>query len=110
MNDEIKKFLFDILSCINGIAIHITNIDNYEQYKKSYTSKRAVERELEIIGEAVKNVARLQPSTTIENFKQIIALRNRIAHAYDSVDDADIWNIVKNHIPKLKTEIENLLK
>ena len=46
----------------------------------------------------------------ITNSKRIIATRNQVAHAYDAVNNAIIWGIVINHLPKLKSEIEQLLK
>jgi uncharacterized protein with HEPN domain len=46
----------------------------------------------------------------ISNARQIIATRNRVAHAYDAVDNAIIRGIVINHLPNLQTEINQLLK
>jgi uncharacterized protein with HEPN domain len=53
---------------------------------------------------------KLNENIELSNAKKLISLRNRIIHAYDAVDDAIIWDIVINHLPNLKTEIENLLK
>jgi len=105
------KYLYDILNAIEGIAIHMGGIMNYNEFieKSNYTQRKAIERELEIIGEAVRTYIDFNESNTIENSKLIVGLRNRIIHSYDSVDNADIYNIVKNHIPKLNEEIKSKL-
>ena len=105
------KYLYDIMNAIEGIQIHIKNINNYEDYiaKSNYTCRKVMEGELEIIGEAVRKFIEFKVENTIENVHQIIGLRNRIIHSYDSVDDADIYNIIKNHIPKLQNEITKKL-
>jgi len=71
--------------------------------------KRAIERNLEIIGEAMSRILKEEPLFPIENAKRIIGLRNQIIHGYDSVSDENIWGIVINHLPKLKIEISSLL-
>jgi uncharacterized protein with HEPN domain len=68
--------------------------------------KRAVERNLEIIGEAVNRILKGNPQFSILNVKKIVGLRNQIIHAYDNISDENIWSIVIKYIPHLKTEIE----
>jgi uncharacterized protein with HEPN domain len=71
--------------------------------------KAAVERKLEIIGEALNKCKKYFPDIPITNKEKIISTRNRIIHAYDAVDDIMMWEIVINHLPKLKSEVEQLL-
>ncbi|MFA7445060.1 MAG: HepT-like ribonuclease domain-containing protein [Flavobacteriaceae bacterium] len=73
--------------------------------------KRAVERNLEIIGEAVNRIVTRDNGfeAKITNTKAIIGLRNQVIHAYDNISDENIWSVLINHLPKLKTEIENLI-
>lgn len=73
--------------------------------------KRAVERDLEIIGEAVNRILKRDELfiEKISNAKAIISLRNYVIHAYDSVSDENIWSIITNHLPKLRNEIEELI-
>ena len=71
--------------------------------------RRAIERDLEIIGEAVNRILKVDKSIQISNVKKIVGLRNQIIHAYDNVVDEVLWGIVVNHIPLLKIEIEKLL-
>jgi len=68
-----------------------------------------VERELEIIGEAMRKLLKISPELYIENARQIIDTRNWVIHGYDRVDDIIIWRIISKHLPKLKEEIEILL-
>lgn len=63
-----------------------------------------------MIGEATKKFKKTNEEIEITYSKEIIGLRNRIAHAYDSIDYAALWAIVINHIPKLKIEIDELIK
>ena len=70
--------------------------------------RRAVEREFEIIGEAISNILKIDPDFPIENARRIVDLRNLVIHGYDKVDSAIIWGIIKD-LPELKIEIEKLL-
>ena len=72
--------------------------------------RRAIEREIEIIGEATNRILKSDNSIHIENARQIVDTRNWVIHGYDKVDDVVIWGIVSKHLPKLKIEIEKLLK
>jgi len=71
--------------------------------------RRAVERELEIIGEAMKRLLEIDPDVKISEKRNIVNFRNRISHSYDSIDEETVWGIIINHLPKLKTEVDNLL-
>ena len=72
--------------------------------------RRAVEREFEIIGEAMSRIEKLDPSLDIPGKKQIISMRNRVIHSYDKIDNEIIWGTIVRHLPTLKIEISNLLK
>jgi uncharacterized protein with HEPN domain len=72
--------------------------------------KRAVERNLEIIGEAMNRILKEDPIIPIEEAYRIVGLRNQIIHGYDSISDENIWAILVNHLPKLRNEIEALTK
>lgn len=68
-----------------------------------------IEREIEIIGEAMSQILKLNPNIEVENARKIVDTRNWVIHGYDKVDDVVIWGIVSNHLPKLIDEIEILL-
>lgn len=71
--------------------------------------RRAVEREFEIIGEAMNQLIKLDPNIKISSTKQIISMRNRVIHGYDKIDDEIIWGTIIRHLPTLKSEIRALL-
>ena len=83
--------------------------NNFENFQSDILLQRAVERDLEIIGEAIRKLTELDPSIAITSAKNIIGLRNIISHAYDSVEPEMIWGIIQNNIPILFKEIETLV-
>ena len=74
--------------------------------------KRGVERNLAIIGEAMNKIKQSDSELfgKILHARSIVALRNHLVHAYDNVSDENIWSILINHMPKLRTEVATLLK
>ena len=72
-------------------------------------TKKAVERNLEIIGEAVNRILKEEPNFVIDQAKSIIGTRNRIIHSYDNISDEVIWTIVVRDLPKLKAQVEQFL-
>ena len=110
MDNEIKTWLYDIIQSINEIESYFIDKPRiFEEYQKDVKTKRAVERDIEIIGEAVNRIHKKDPGVEINNAKLIIGTRNRIVHGYDKISDDLIWSIVINHIPKLKEEIHGML-
>jgi uncharacterized protein with HEPN domain len=110
MDNKINTWLYDILKSIEEIESYFENKPlNYLEYQKDIKTKRAVERNLEIIGEAVNRILKEKPDFKIENSRNIIGTRNRIIHSCDNVADDLIWSIVVNSLPKLKNEIQALL-
>ncbi|MBW8334152.1 MAG: DUF86 domain-containing protein [Prolixibacteraceae bacterium] len=69
----------------------------------------AVERNLEIIGKAINQLLKINPSIQISNARRIVDARNKIIHGYDSLEPVNIWAIVINHLPTLKQEVNDLL-
>jgi uncharacterized protein with HEPN domain len=111
MNEKILKWLFDIQAAIDEIESFFKNYpQDFNLYKSNLILKRAVERDLEIIGEAVNRIIKQDENFPIENAKRIIGLRNQIIHAYDNISDESIWAILVKHIPLLKMEINNLIE
>ncbi len=110
MTNKELKYLEDIFNVISDMEVSIGTDRKFENFNNNKTLRYAVERQFEIIGEAAKNFKNLNKEIEISNVKEIIGLRNLIAHAYDSVDYEKLWAIVINHIPKLKIEIEQLIK
>ena len=110
MDNEIKKYLFDIQESINSIEHYLGDIKDFNFYKANKMLRRAVEREFEIIGEAMNRIDKLDSNLSISGKRQISSMRNRVIHGYDSIDDEIIWGTIIRHLPVLKKEIEILLK
>ena len=109
MQLKIQKYLYDIRTSIDSIDEYLGKQRNFDLYLANKQLRRSVERELEIIGEAVSNILKLDPDTPIHNARKIVNLRNLVIHAYDSVDNATIWSVIINHLPKLRNDVINLL-
>ena len=83
---------------------------NFLAFQKDIKTKRAIERNKEIIGEAMNRILKKEPDFQITNARKIVATRNRVIHGYDSVSEDVIWAIVVQELPKLNKEIDELLK
>ena len=111
MDNNIKTWLYDILSSINEIeSYYIDTPKMFEIYQNDLRTKRAVERNIEIIGEAMNRILKIDSDVVISNSRKIVDVRNRIIHGYDSVSDDVIWGIVIRNLPILQKEVEELLK
>jgi len=110
MDDSIKSWLYDILNSINEIESYFVETPKmFEIYQNDLKTKRAVERNIEIIGEAMNRILKENSAIEISNSRKIVDVRNRIIHGYDSVSDDVIWGIVIKNIPVLQKEVEILL-
>jgi uncharacterized protein with HEPN domain len=111
MNEKVLKCLYDIQLALVETDSFVASIPNdFEEYVRHPIIKRAVERNLEIVGEAVNRILKEDPNFPIDNARRIIGLRNQIIHGYDTVSDENIWAILKNHLPKLGIEVSELIK
>jgi len=111
MEIEIKAWLFDIQTAIANAENHLSDRPKiFAEYKKDMRTKQAIERNIEIIGEATKRILIFNSAIQISNARKIVDTRNRITHGYDTVLDEHIWAIVINDLPKLKQEVDDLLK
>jgi uncharacterized protein with HEPN domain len=110
MDVQIKSWLYDILKAIDEVDIFSNNLTiEFLDYANDLKTKRAVERNVEIIGEAMRRILGKDVSIELSNAREIVDTRNRIIHGYDSVSDEIVWTIIREHLPKLRREIENLL-
>jgi Uncharacterized conserved protein len=111
MDNDIKTWLYDILQSIKEVESYYSDKPKkFEEYVSDFKTKRAVERNIEIIGEAVNRILKRDKNFELNNARQVIGTRNRIAHGYDKITDDLIWSIIINSLPKLKEEVEDLLK
>lgn len=96
--EKSKKYLSDILIAIELIEEFTDEIKDFAQYDNDRKTQSAVERQLAIIGEALNHYRKTEPNIKIKNEIQIVNLRNRLVHAYDSLDNSIIWAILKKHL------------
>ena len=107
MNEKSLKRLYDIKLAIEEIESYFEGKERrFEEFRRNLQLKRATERNLEIIGEAMNQLLKAEPDIAITDSRRVVGLRNQIIHGYDSVSDENIWAIVINHIPLLYKEVE----
>lgn len=109
MTEQGLKYLSDIKQAIELIEDFTKSINSFDDYKNDLKTQSAVERQLGIIGEAVNKFDLLFPGDSLVNAGKIIGFRNRLIHAYDAVDTAIIWAILKRHLGPLKDEVLSLI-
>lgn len=110
MPPEIRTWLFDILRAIEEIEDFLAALPaTFAAYKQDVRTRRATERNLEIVGEAMNRILKRTPDFQLSNARQIVATRNRIIHGYDAVSDEMVWSIAVRHLPLLKVEVQELL-
>jgi uncharacterized protein with HEPN domain len=103
-------YLWDMLDSARTISQFTTGI-TIEGYLKDRKLQLAVERSLEIIGEAAKNVSsEFQNNHPEIPWGKIIAQRNVIAHEYGEIRQERIWTVVSSNIPELVEKLEPLVK
>lgn len=109
MQPRLLKYLLDIEGVILEIeTIKSTTQNNFHVFQSDILYQRAIERDLEIIGEAVRRAVELDPNIGITSTKNIIGLRNIISHAYDSVEPELLWGIIQKDIPVLHAELNEI--
>lgn len=111
MDKRIEKSLIDIIGAIRDIESFVERFGKeYRIYNSDIAYQSCVERKIETIGEATGRILKVDNTLPISSARRIVDTRNRISHGYDSVSNDMIWTIVINHLPKLKAEVEELLK
>ena len=111
MDENINKHLNDILDAINEIESFFGDKPKYfNEFCNDLCLRRAVERDIEIIGEAMNRIPKEDRNIAITNSRKIVDARNYIIHGYESLSADILWSIVINHLPKLKEEAQTLLE
>jgi len=110
MDERIEKWLYDIRIAIDEINNYFNESEkNFLLFQQNQMLKRAVERNLEIIGEATNRILSKDPEFPITNARKIVNLRNYVIHSYDNISDESIWAIIINNLPELKKDIDKLI-
>jgi len=111
MDDRIRKYLEDILIAIDEIDFFFKTMPKkYNTFLNNLLLRRAVERNIEIIGEAMNRILKSDNTILITHARKIVDTRNYVIHGYDSLTVDILWSIVVNHLPLLKIEVEKLLE
>ena len=110
MRLETKKLLQDVMQAAD-LIIEFSSGKTRQDYTDDAFLRSAVERQFEIIGEALNRLAKRDTDTLsrISNHPKIIAFRNVLIHGYDAVDDQLVWEAVQNKLPTLRKEADSLL-
>ncbi len=106
--NQLLKYILDIESVIKEIEVLRNIHENFDRFNNDWATVRALERDLQIIGEAVNKLMKMDPSIEITSRRKIVDLRNLLVHSYDSIDNGMLWSIVHKEIPLLKEEIKTL--
>jgi len=109
MNREFLDFVEDILDAMDKAEVLVEG-STYREFEEDFRTNFAVVRALEIIGEATKRL----PMTVRERYREIpwtgmAGMRDRIIHGYDTVDLQIVWDVVRQDIPEIKPQIQQIL-
>ena len=111
MDETLQKYLYDVLGAVTETLSYFeSRPKHFNEFASNLILRRAVERNIEIMGEAMNRILRISPDIQITNARKIVDTRNYIIHAYDSLSSDILWSIIVNHLPLLKTEVEELIK
>lgn len=110
MNSRSRKLLFDVQESVRSIQGWCVG-RSFAEYSGDRQFRRAVEREFEIIGEALNRLSQGEPdlAARIAGLPRIVGFRNRIIHGYDTVDDAMVWGVIEAHLPGLLIDVDREL-
>jgi uncharacterized protein with HEPN domain len=110
MQRKTPKLLEDIRDAAAFVRDE-TSTKTLENYREDRLLRQAVERNFEVIGEAVGRLAKSDPTTAaqLSNYEQIIAFRNLLIHGYDLIDDSQVWDVIQRSLPTLEREVISLL-
>jgi uncharacterized protein with HEPN domain len=110
MSKETTKRLLDAAAACSAVA-QFTKGKSFSDYETDHLLRSAVERQFEIIGEALGKAAAVDPSLhdTFPAVGKIVALRNRLIHGYDNVDDEIMWDIVESKLPSLSKQLHEIV-
>lgn len=97
------------MQAVNRLEKATASPTTLEQFSNNDILINAVERNFEIIGEALKRALEIEPRLSVTDTRKIIGMRNIIAHNYDEVEAINLWGTVKKNIPVLKSEIEKIM-
>ena len=110
MRPESRKYLFDVSQAAELLSRFIAG-KAFADFSEDQLLQSAVERQMEIIGEAISKLSRVDAETAarISDYRRIIALRNVLIHGYAQVDSRILWDVLQMNRPILQKETQDLL-
>jgi uncharacterized protein with HEPN domain len=110
LQPESAKLLWDAQEACRLVR-EFTAGRTFDEYEEDALLRSGVERQLEVVGEALRRLSRTDPETAslIPDLEAVVGFRNVLAHGYDAVSDRVSWDIVQHHVPALLSLLERLL-
>jgi uncharacterized protein with HEPN domain len=110
MRLEVQKYLYDIQQAAK-LLTQFSQGKSFDDYTKEAMLRSAVERQFEIIGEALSKLSKIDPACAerISEYQRIIAFRNIVIHRYAELDNRLVWGVVESKLPVLYREVTDLL-
>ncbi len=107
---EVRKYLYDINQACELLVQFVSN-RSLADYKSDPLLRSAVERQFEIIGEALNKALKYDHSlvNSISDTRRIIAFRNHLIHGYESIANDTVWGIIETNLPVLHKEVKAIL-
>jgi uncharacterized protein with HEPN domain len=111
MHADARKLVWDARQAI-GRVLDFTHSKSFSDYQADLVLRSAVERQLEIAGEALAKLRRLdaQTAAAIGDLPRVVGFRNVLIHGYATVDDRLVWGVIANHASSLRDALELLLQ
>ena len=113
MDSYVRDLLSDIVRSIdeiNEFSAGLT-IEDFKQYLSNKMMRRAIERDLIIIGEAMHDIVKVDHTRVmrIKNSRRVVELRNDVVHSYDDLANEKIWQFIWTELPYLRKEVSHIL-
>jgi uncharacterized protein with HEPN domain len=111
MDEQVLKYIYDAVQAANKI-VHFVEGKSFEEYNRDDFLRSAVERQFEILGEALNRIKKIDQAVmdAIKGYRGAISFRNVLAHGYDMVDNVVVWGIIEKDLPKLKESLDELMR
>ena len=110
MRRDPRKYLWDAREAARTVLTFVQG-RAWEEYRQDVLLRSAVERQLEIVGEALNQLSKrdAELARLIPELGSVVAFRNILVHGYADVDDAAVWRIVSEDLPELESRLDALL-